>query len=194
MKAESHEGSEAYPLSRTFAVENIPDQGLRGILEASKQECTDVANFLDLPAIGSIVLEYDIERAGLDRFRVSGRLLADVTQSCVVTLEPVDGRIDERLELEFWPPEDVWRLEHRAEQEGFAVPIDGPEPVLDGIFDIGHLAYEHLATALDPYPRKPGAHFEWHDPHVTENDESSGKPFAELENLLRRVDDDPARN
>lgn len=194
MKAGSHEASEDYPLSRMFAVESIPDQGLRGTLKASKQECADVAKTLGLPDIGSIVLEYRIERTGRDRFRVSGRLLADVTQSCVVTLEPVESRVDDRLELEFWPHEDVWRLERQAEQEGFAVPLDGPEPVVDGNIDIGQLAYEHLAAALDPYPRKPGAQFEWRDHRATRNHENSGKPFAELENLLRRRDDDSRRS
>ena len=36
---------------------------------------------------------------------------------------------------------------------------DPPDPIVDGRIDLGALAVEFLALALDPYPRKPGAEF-----------------------------------
>jgi hypothetical protein len=35
-----------------------------------------------------------------------------------------------------------------------------PDPIVDGVIDLGQAVYEEFAVALDPYPRKPGAVFE----------------------------------
>jgi hypothetical protein len=37
---------------------------------------------------------------------------------------------------------------------------DPPEPIVDGIIDLGAVTLEFLALALDPYPRKPGVSFD----------------------------------
>ena len=36
---------------------------------------------------------------------------------------------------------------------------DAPEPIVDGLVDLGALVAEFLALGLDPYPRKPGVAF-----------------------------------
>lgn len=105
-----------------------------------------------------------------------------------MTLEPVEGRIDESFAIEFWPPEEVAQLETDAEREGRAIPLEGPEPIVGGVIDVGQLAYEHLAAALDPYPRKAGASFEWQDSPVAQSAESGDKPFAKLSRLIRPKD------
>ena len=56
---------------------------------------------------------------------------------------------------------------------------DPPDPIVDGKVDLGALAAEFLALALDPYPRKPGAEFA--APEVAEPD----SPFAELARLAK---------
>ena len=35
------------------------------------------------------------------------------------------------------------------------VKLNGPEPLIGGIVDLGALATEFLILGLDPYPRKP---------------------------------------
>jgi len=56
---------------------------------------------------------------------------------------------------------------------------DGPEPMVDGVIDLGRLAIDVLLLAIDPYPRKPGAVFE---PEVATADPDD-HPFAALKAL-----------
>jgi hypothetical protein len=56
--------------------------------------------------------------------------------------------------------------------------LDAPEPLVGNSIDLGALTVEFLALGLDPYPRKPGASFDYADP----KDEDSS-PFAALARL-----------
>jgi hypothetical protein len=79
-----------------------------------------------------------------------------LSQICVVTLEPMISLVDE----------DFTRLYSvEAPDEGPEIIIemdedDVPDPVLDGQIDMGEAAAEHLALAMDPFPRAPGADFQ----------------------------------
>jgi hypothetical protein len=56
---------------------------------------------------------------------------------------------------------------------------DSPEPIDNGIIDLGRLATDVLFLAIDPYPRKPGAVFE---PEIVAVDPED-HPFAALKAL-----------
>ena len=84
---------------------------------------------------------------------VTGRLEADVVQSCVVTFEPVPAKIEaefDRLFSRDVPEEALDEVEIDAEAEL-------PEPLVDGRLDLGEILAEELSLALDPYPRSPEA-------------------------------------
>jgi hypothetical protein len=106
---------------------------------------------------------------------------ARVGQTCVVTLDPIENDIDEPIDLIFAPPEQIPELsdlvDDAAESEE-EIP-DPPEPIVNGIIDLGRLATDALFLAIDPYPRKPGAVFE---PRV-EADDPEDHPFAGLKAL-----------
>ena len=56
---------------------------------------------------------------------------------------------------------------------------DPPEPIVNGVIDLGRLATDALFLAIDPYPRKPDAVFE---PPVEAADPED-HPFAALKAL-----------
>jgi hypothetical protein len=58
--------------------------------------------------------------------------------------------------------------------------------VVDGKIDLGPVIYESLATALEPYPRKPGASFEWSQDLREGPDTEESGPFAALAALKGR--------
>ena len=104
---------------------------------------------------------------------------AKVTQTCVVTLEPFEARIDERSTLRFVPA--------RSLPEGEAAELDpesleGPDeiPYTDDVIDLGAALAEQLALTLDPYPRKPGAAL----PEAYRGEAET--PFAALAAKLRK--------
>ena len=128
------------------------------------------------------------------RVRLSANFSADVLQSCVVTLEPAPSRIEDSFVLVY--DEDAGGP---AEAET-VVLLKGqisPAPWSGVVIDVGEAVAEHLALALDPYPRATGADLsalglapgegdagkEGDDP----DGEFSGSPFKELAKPRRKT-------
>ena len=96
------------------------------------------------------------------RVHVAGRVRARIGQTCVVTLDPIENEIDEPIDLIFAPPEQIPELADlvdEAAESDVEIP-DPPEPIVNGIIDLGRLATDALFLGVDPYPRKPDAVFE----------------------------------
>jgi len=143
---------------------------------ASAKERGALLEALDLASCDRVDVRYKIVARAGGRFQLTGRIVADLAQSCVVTLAPVPAHLDITLSLEFWPADSVER--------GGAFDAMGPsdpEPIEDGRLDVGRVVYEEIAAALDPYPRAPGAEFE---PDAPPN-EPKDNPFAALARLKR---------
>jgi uncharacterized metal-binding protein YceD (DUF177 family) len=171
------------PLSRIFKVDEIND-GASGEVIATKAELDAIARLLDLVRLEGLTFEYRFTHGGSGRLRLTGRLEADVTQTCIVSLDPVDARIDLPVELEFWPAL-LETAESSAELPGSVVLLDGPEPIISGRIDLGAVAYETLATSLDPYPKREGVSFDWSQGEPNQAQEAQSGPFAALAALKR---------
>jgi hypothetical protein len=78
---------------------------------------------------------------------------------------PIEARF---ADPEYVPAPTKKEIERTLDDE------DPPEPLPDGFIDLGALAVEFLALALDPFPRKPGAAFDSADSDETPS------PFAAL--------------
>jgi hypothetical protein len=96
-------------------------------------------------------------------------------------LEPVPEVIREDVSLEFWPEPLLDREDFHSEDDDI-LESDPPEPIVNGRVDLGHLAAEIFASAINPYPRKDGVEFDWSDPNAAEN-EAASRPFAALARL-----------
>src|SRR5882672_9055714 len=93
-------------LAWDHAVHDISQSGLSAVREAAPDELERVARALDLLACRSLKAEYTIAPIVGGHYQLSGRLSAKVSQTCVVTLEPVDSMVEEAFEAVFWPQED----------------------------------------------------------------------------------------
>jgi uncharacterized metal-binding protein YceD (DUF177 family) len=177
--------NEHLPLSRPLKVDEIRDEA-SGSIEATPAEMTAIAKLLELRGLEDLAMSYRLSRAGAGRLRLKGEIKAKVTQTCVVSLEPVQSEIDVPVEAEFWPAEMIAAHEEREEEQGGAPLSDWPEPISEGRIDLGPLVYETLATSLDPYPKKEGASFEWSQGAEEPKGETGTGPFAALDALKRR--------
>jgi uncharacterized metal-binding protein YceD (DUF177 family) len=171
-------------LSRPIRIDEIRD-GTMGETAATKAEMDQIARLLDLVALNRLDFCYRLDHRGPGRVRLTGQLQADVTQTCVVTLDPVEARLDVPVEVEFLPDSLVEEFERRADQPDNQGLLDWPEAVLDGTIDLGPVIYETLATALDPYPKRAGASFDWSQAGPDEADQGKSGPFAALAALKR---------
>jgi len=169
--------SENEPLSRPLSVDTIPGAGTDVTVEATPQEREDLARDFGLLSIASLTGTYRIEKRGRT-VHVTGRIRADVVQTCVVSLEAFPARIDEPVDMKF--AESATRRDDDEADGEREVKLDAPDPVVGGRIDLGAVTSEFLALALDPYPRKPGSDFAW---RAGEGEEAEDSPFAALAKL-----------
>lgn len=164
--------------SRVVRIDQIPAAGLKLNLEAGPDECAALARRFGLQAVESLSAHVVLKAvAGGAIIRLDGSLAAKVVQTCVVSLEPVPAEVAESFTMTYGaaePEEDEVELSMDDE--------DPPDPIVDGTVDAGEAVAEHLALALDPFPRKPGISFEGGDPEPEET-EKRPNPFAVLAEL-----------
>jgi len=136
-----------------------------------------MAEIAGLREIASARASFDMTLKSGGRVHVTGHVVARVGQTCVVTLDPIENEIDEPVDLMFAPPEQI-RLSNPVDDgaESETEIPDPPEPIINGVIDLGRVATDALFLAVDPYPRKPDAVFE---PHVEARDPRD-HPFAAL--------------
>jgi len=150
--------------------------GVSRSLTADAAASEAVRRDLGLGAVRALSAEVSVVPAG-EGWHLSGRVQADLDQVCGVTLEPLPTLID--------APFSVDLVEGEPPAEDGEVDIDpdhdGPDWVV-GHIDLWAYALEHLALALDPFPRKPGAVF------VQPDEAAEVSPFAVLSRLTPRRD------
>ncbi len=123
-------------------------------------------------------------RPWLDGAEITGRFTAVVEQICGVTLDPFETQIDGDFVVRAVP---AGSPNAPADSEGGEVEMDleAPDPpdvLSSDDIDLAGYLVEHLALEIDPFPRKPGAEFDY-EPDVQEE-----SPFA----VLKRLKDDGA--
>jgi hypothetical protein len=171
----------ADPWSVPIVVEQIPDTGLHRDIEASAAAREAMAELGGLREILSASASLDVTPKSGGRVHVEGRIRARIGQTCVVTLDPIESEIDEPIDLIFAPPEQIPEmaaLVDEAAESDVEIP-DPPEPIVNGVIDLGRLATDALFLGIDPYPRRPDAVFE--PPVVAADPEDH--PFAALKAL-----------
>jgi hypothetical protein len=168
------------PIAWTHDTHEIPERGLEVERAATAEERAALATALEIVACERLETRYVIQPLANGQYLATGSVEADVVQSCVVTLEPVTGRIVEWLEVEFWPPHE---LPEPATVEFDVLATTDREPIEGGTIPIGRVLYEHVAAGLDPYPRKEGAVFRWRDREAPPVAEQPDSPFAVLGKL-----------
>jgi uncharacterized metal-binding protein YceD (DUF177 family) len=173
--------------SRVVRVDAIPREGQVIAIEASPAEREELASFYRLPAIAALTATLRVEPWGRGGARVTGAVHGEVTQTCIVSLDPFPATVDEEVDVRFAPQAaaNSGSVATEETQTFSLVDEDEPDPVIDGTIDLGALTAEFLALGLDPYPRKPGVAFDEERP----NSQPMDSPFAALaEGNKRRSD------
>ncbi len=168
------------PFSRIIAPD-ASGTALEGRIEANASERAQLAEFYQINDLASLILDYRLDPLLSGCWRLTGDLQAELTQLCSVTLEPVAEVIREDVSLEFWPQHLMPEANSASEGDDL-LEHDPPEPLVNGKIDLGHLTAEIFASAINPYPRKPGIEFDWRDPKAAAA-EAESKPFAALAKL-----------
>lgn len=180
---------EKSPVSFQASVTRLPQKGLPVVIEADAKQREALAKAHDLLSVEKFRAELLVTPWKRNGVKVSGHVEADIAQECVVTLDPLQAKIDETVEGLFLPEDS--KLGRLGFEAGGEIHIDAegpdsPETFSGDTIDVGALAEEFFGLAIDPYPRKPGAAL----PARGDDDASPGPegPLQEKLRQLRRKD------
>ena len=134
-------------LSRPVRVRELSQAPRRERVTANPTERAALARRFDMTALDRLDADLEVRREP-GGFVVSGRVLAEGSQPCAVSGEPVAARIDEPVALRFSPSAAPEGDEVELESADLDVlPLDGET------IDLGEIAAQSLGLALDPFPR-----------------------------------------
>ncbi|MDG4885023.1 YceD family protein [Mesorhizobium sp. WSM4884] len=148
------------PVSFVANVARLPQKGLPVVVEADERQRAALAAEYDLLSVESYRAELLVASWKRNGVKVSGRVEADITQACIVTLDPIATHIDEPVEALFLPEQS--KLGREGFEGGGEIVLDAdgpdsPETFSGDTVDVGALAEQFFGLAIDAYPRKPGA-------------------------------------
>ena len=172
------------PWSVPVTGDDIPESGLHRDIDAPAATCAGVAALAEVREVSRLSASFDLTRRGAG-VHVVGRVTGKVGQTCVVSLEPIESEVDEAIDLTFAPQPAGTVAEPKSATRKRAKPgEEPPEPMIDGIVDLGVIATEFLILGIDPYPRKAGVEFT--PPKVAAD---APHPFAALKVLKKSPGD-----
>ena len=168
MKKRSAAGAEQPGWSHVIDTDRINQSVTHFKIEAAPDDCAKLAARLDVPEIKNLSAHVEVSRSGYNKavIQVSGTVKADVTQTCVVSGEPIHSHVLEEFEAWYADREQFISLDKaRHERQGRGVDAEiammeereDPEPMINGKIDLGDLAGQYLSLGLEPYPQIEGA-------------------------------------
>jgi uncharacterized metal-binding protein YceD (DUF177 family) len=154
---------------RPLSLDRIGPLGLDLTIDATPAECSALAVRMNLPAVLAVSCVFHLIREGRDIVLARGVLRAQITQTCVISLDEFDAPVEEVFQVRFVPSgEESDDIDPESDDE---IPFEGNQ------IDLGEAAAEQLGLALDPYPRMPGVEM------PASEDEPEPHPFAALRRL-----------
>lgn len=180
--------SPASPVSFAVDVRRLPRKGMPVRIVADAEQRAALAEMHGLESVGRFQADLLVQDWRRDGVKVSGHVTASIVQACVVTLEPVPAAIDELVEALFLPEGSKLAMPGAGEGGEMLLSPEGPDApeLFEGDeIDVGALAEQLFALAIDPYPRAPGAGPA--GPFSTDpSPDKDDSPFAALGRLAKK--------
>ena len=162
------------PWRETVRLSEVARGPLRRRLSPQAPQLAAIARVIGVDVLKSLTAEVTVT-PWLDGAELRGRFEAEVTQTCGVTLDPLEQEVRGDFLVRVLPAGSQNLPSEEAEID---LEADDPPDALEGDeIDLAGCVVEHLALEIDPFPRKPDAVFE---PPVVEEETS---PFAVLKGL-----------
>ncbi len=162
-------------------------------IETSVEERARVAKRLDLIALNhlsaSLRLVVESDGGAVD---VDGAFTAETVQPCAVTLDPLVCQVTGTLSVRYAYDAEANPLGLMDADDEAAE--DPPEPIIDGVFDLGEALTQALSLEIEPYPRAPDLPYNASDNDEAEEggsepvaNDGGARPFAGLAALKNKL-------
>lgn len=158
--------------SRIVPLAQLGVERFRQEIAATEAEREALARRFDLLALDRLAAEVELLRQGSDTILLRASFEAAFVQSCVLTLDPVDGAMAANFALRYGPPDT--EVEDPLEDDVAFEPLERD------FIDIGEAVAQEFSLALPAFPRSPGALLE-----IEEQPPEEGS-FAALSRLAER--------
>jgi len=172
--------SKPLPFERIYDLSDLSAAGAEVTIELNPEQRAKLAAWLEVDSVEKFTGTVMLRKLAMNRYRYDARLVCDLIQPSVVTLEPLQTHVEESFTREL-------HVAHRlrrgvAEDEELTLAAgddDAPEEIESPKYDLAGPLLEELSLALDPYPRAPGEAFSLPEPP----DGPPESPFAVLKKL-----------
>ena len=148
---------------------------------------SQIAEQLSLISVEKLDFRGKISAQGKNKWLLTGKLGATATQKCVVTLEAIKCRVDEKIKRIYVPKEEIPSVEKDDGRDTELELDENLEPLTNSL-DLSMIAQEILALSLPDYPRSNNIdHVSislGDDEKITERDNKQN-PFAILSTLKK---------
>lgn len=145
------------PISDMLNISVLPTKGRHIKLHPDNSALKALAQILSVTSIADLSAQVLVKKWHKDGIRISGEAKAEVTQPCIVTLEPVVQVLETQIDAVFVPEGSKLARPRQAGESGdYLVDAEGPdapEPFTPPFIDVGACVHEFIALAIDPYPR-----------------------------------------
>lgn len=175
------------PWSHPVVVAKIPAAGLHVTFAANAAERAALAQTAGVRDILEAQASFHLTHVR-GAIQARGRVSGLIGQDCVVTLEPLESRVEEDIDVTFAEPDTAAAAAPKVDID--EDEPDPPEIIVNGAIDLGRLATDMLFLGIDPYPRKAGAAFT----ATVEASAPEEHPFAALKALQPSPEGGPKRS
>jgi uncharacterized metal-binding protein YceD (DUF177 family) len=175
-------------ISHHVSVNRLPQSGMPVKLKADARELKRLSEAHELVEVTAFTADLLVKKWRKDGVKITGTVNADIIQNCVVTLEPLQNSVSNDIDAVFVPESSKLARPQISGEGEIVLDFDGPdlpETFAGDTIDVGALAEEMFGLAIDPYPRKDDAPFEFHDESASEA-ETKPSPFAKLIDFPKR--------
>jgi uncharacterized metal-binding protein YceD (DUF177 family) len=150
-------------------------------LAADEAQRAGLARRFALLALDKLTADVALSHDG-EAIVARGTIVAELSQSCIVTDAPVAAKLSESFAIRFLP-----ETGHEADEEIELGEEDCDTLFHDGrVIDLGEVVAQTLGLAIDPYPRSPDADAALRKAGVKGEHEAG--PFAALAALRKDAD------
>lgn len=187
--------------SHLVNADEIESKALRLTISPDQAARSRLIRRLNILSLDDLEAKLSLSRAsGSGTIHVKGEVRADITQRCVVTMEPVKDTIKESFEAWFTDRSKALsfakaRQDKKVKKGHIEIPMleehEDPEPIIDGKIDLGELVTQHVSLGINPYPHAKGVVYEHGDEDaqpVQAQAPNVENPFAALKDWKDKFD------
>lgn len=180
--------------------DDVAGEIVRVSITPDKEVRKNLVRRLGILSVDSLKADLELQREqGGMVVHIKGNILATLQQACVVSLDPIETKVNESFEAWFSDAEQAVALakvkhDKQVKANGETKILDeheDPEAVVDGQINLGEVVTQHLLLAIDLYPHKEGLVYEYGDDQPQKIPEAfKNNPFAKLKDWKSKLESD----